>query len=181
MERGYLVAVLAIVATFTSLSHSLRSVDHWWLARVQHNNAAAKAQCPASVAARALARIEAHLRSHPAAQPQLLAELKAPTVVAGTGFEDLSRQEAVRCARLRAMQDMERARHDMLRMQRDMARAGQNVRVNPISLQIDLPVDLQKQIEESTKIAARVAANQIKVQVFTNQPDPQIKFGGSEQ
>jgi hypothetical protein len=181
MERGYLVAVLAIVATFTGLSHSLQSIDQWWLAHVQHNSAVAKTQCPAAVAARALARIEAHLRPHAAAQPQLLAELHAPTIVAGTGFEDLSRQEAVRCARVRAMQDMERARHDMLRMQRDMARAGQNVRVDPMSLQIDLPADLEKQIEESTKIAARVAASQIKVQVFTNQVDPQIKFKSSEQ
>ena len=79
------------------------------------------------------------------------------------------------------MQDMERARQDMLHMQRDMVRAGQNVRIDPLSLQIDLPADLEKQIEQSTKMAARIAGSQIKVQVFTNQSDPQIRFSPSGQ
>jgi hypothetical protein len=183
MERGYLVAVLAIVATFTGLSHSFRSLDHWWLAHIQHNNVVAKGQCPAAAAARAVARIEARLRPHYAAQQQLLAELNAPgAAVPGAGFEDLSRQEsAARCARLRAMQDVERARQDMLRMQRDMARAGQNVRIDPLALQINLPADLEKQIEQSTKMAARLAGSPIKIQVFTNQPDTRVKSRGSEQ
>jgi hypothetical protein len=173
MERGYLVAVLAIVATFTGLSHSYRSLDQWWMAHVQHHSAVAKAQCPAAAAARALARIDARLRPHFAEQRQLLAELNVPSPeVPGVAFEDLSRQEATaRCARLRAMQDIEHARHDMLRMQRDMARAGENLRMNPVSLQINLPADFEKQIEQSTKMAARIATSQIKVQVLTNQPD----------
>ncbi|HTV65486.1 MAG TPA: hypothetical protein VMD98_07780 [Bryocella sp.] len=182
MERGYLVAVLAVVATFTGLSHSFRSLDHWWMARIQHESAVPSDHCPTTVAARALARIEAHLRPHYAPQQQLLAELNAPSAgVPGAGFEDFSRQEAVRCARLRAMQDMERARQDMLHMQRDMVRAGQNVRIDPLSLQIDLPADLEKQIEQSTKMAAQIAGSQIKVQVFTNQPDRAVKSTGSEQ
>jgi hypothetical protein len=183
MERGYLVAVLAVVATFTGLSHSFRSLDQWWVAHIHNNNAAAKAQCPAAAAARALARIEAHVRPHAEAQQQLLAELNPPTPgVPAAIYEDLSGQEsAVRCARERAMQDADRARRDMARMQREIERATQNVRVDPLSLQINLPADLEKQIEESTKMAERMATARVRVQILTNQRNIAVKSETPEQ
>ena len=57
------------------------------------------------------------------------------------------------------------SRRDMLRMQRDMERAASDVRIEPLSLNIQLPADVQQQIQRSTALAARIAADQVKVHV----------------
>ena len=163
MERGYLVAVLAIIATFTGLSHGLRSLDHWWLIRVQRTNqVATRPECHASTAARALAKINAHLRPHYAEEAQLLAEMNMPVIDVPS---DAGENNITRCARARAMAEAEHARRDMLQMQRDMGRAAQQLQMTPLSLQISLPPDFEKQIAQSSAIAARIAATQVRARI----------------
>ncbi len=178
MERGYLIAVLAILVTFTGLSHGFRSLEQWSLLHLRHIDSQAKAECHRNDAARAIAKLKTHLRPRYAQEAQLLAEMNVPMADAqSTIAEQMARQDADvgRCARARAMQEAERARRDVLRMQRDMGRASERVRIDPLSLQIDLPPDFEKRIEQSSAMAAKMAVRQVKLQIFANQPDAATK------
>jgi hypothetical protein len=168
MERGYVVAALAMVLTFTGLSRGFRSVEQWSVLHVHHIGAFAKAECPATAARRAIAKVQTRLRPHYAEEAQLLAEMNVPVsdVQARMAEEMASQEEAVsRCARQRAMQEAARARRDALRMQRDMERTAADVRIEPLSLNVQLPADFEQQIKRSTALATRFAADQVKVHV----------------
>lgn len=168
MERGYLVAVLAIVATFAGLSRGLRSLEQWSVLHVHHVGAYAKAECPASAAKRVIAKVQTRLRPHYAEEAQLLAEMNVPVPpvppdVAEEVAADSSRISM--CARARAMQQAARVRADMLRMQRDMERSARVVRIEPLSLNVHLPADFDQQIQRSTALATRIATDRVKVHV----------------
>lgn len=168
MERGYLIAVLAIIATFTGFSRGFQSVEQWSLLHLRNIQAMAKAECHAHSAARAIAKIETRLRPHYAKKAQLLAEMNLPLANVQPGLaEEMARQnvETARCARARAMQEVERARRDMVRMQRDMAHISVYQPITPLSLQISLPPNLDEQIRQSTEMAGKIAARQIKLQI----------------
>jgi len=168
MERGYVVAALAMVLTFTGLSRGFHSVEQWSVLHVRHIGAFAKAECPATAARRAIAKVQTRLRPHYAEEAQLLAEMNVPMPdISAKVAEDMAAREVVvsRCARQRAIQEAARARQDALRMQRDMQRSAQDVRIEPLSLNIQLPPDLEQQIERSTALATRIAADQVKVHV----------------
>ena len=62
MERRYLVAAIAIIATFAITSRGFRALEHVSLVRAAHAQTMATQQCPSSIAARALAKIHTHLR-----------------------------------------------------------------------------------------------------------------------
>jgi len=168
MERGYLVAVLAIIAVFTGLSRGFRSVQNMSAVQVRHFAGFLASRCDSSSAARAAAKLQTHLRPRVAEEAQLLAEMNVP--VAGgqsTIAEQMGRQDAAvaRCARARALQDAERARRDAWRMQRDMRRASDHERIQPLSLEY-LPPDFGQRIQERTAAAvARLAAGNVKLQI----------------
>ena len=171
MERGYVVAALAMVLTFTGLSRGFRSVEQWSVLHVHHIGAFAKAECPANAARRAIAKVQTRLRPHYAEEAQLLAEMNVPVSnVEARMAEEMAAQEVVisRCARQRAMQEAERARRDALRMQRDMERTSRDIRIQPLSLNVQLPADFEQQIQRSTALAARIAADQVKVHVHVH-------------
>jgi hypothetical protein len=171
MERGYLVAVLAIVATFAGLSRGLRSIEQWSVLHVHHVGAYAKAECPTSAAKRVIAKVQTRLRPHYAEEAQLLAEMNVPVPPVPPVPPDVAEQVALdssrisMCARARAMQQAARVRADMLRMQRDMERSARDVRVEPLSLKVQLPADFEQQIQRSTALATRIAADRVKVHV----------------
>jgi len=64
MERRYLVAALAIIATFAVFSRGFRTLERVSLSYGQHVGAAAKAKCnaDASAASRFMGKVRTHLR-----------------------------------------------------------------------------------------------------------------------
>jgi len=175
MERRYLVAALAIIATFAVTSRgfrtlermSLRHDNHFWTkARV---GAMAKAECEASSTARAMTKLRTRLRPRYPEEAQLLAEMNVPIAAMQSRIaQQMARQDAAisQCARERAMQDAERARRDAMRLQERMTHAAGQANMAPISLQLNLPSDLDQRIQAQTAaLAARFAANNVKLQV----------------
>ena len=175
MERRYLVAALAIIATFAVTSRGFQAVqriaaatDHdqhfWTLAKV---GAMAKARCEASSAARAVARVRTHLRPRIPEEAQLLAEMNVPVIdLQGTFDDQVARQDTAiaRCAREHALREAERARHEALRLQEKMSRE-MSAPPNPISA---LPPDFDQRIRQQTAaMASQITANQIKLQLAT--------------
>jgi hypothetical protein len=167
MERRYLVAALAIVATFAVFSHGFRSLEQLAM-RHGERGAMAKAKCGASSAARAMANLRTHLRPGYAEEAQLLAEMNLP--IAGleakaAGEMAKQNEAASACARETAMREAEHARRDANRMRENMAHAAADIRVAPMSLQADLP-ELDQRIEEkNAALAARIAAANVKLQI----------------
>ena len=160
MERGYLVAALAIIATFTGLSSGFRSVEQWSLIHLRHFRASSQAHCNASAPARAAAKIKTRLRPRYAEEAQLLAEMNLPVAeMQARMAEQIARHDTAlaQCARARAMRQAEHLQRDMMRMQLDMQRASAQVRIEPMALQIQLPVDLNERIRKETATAVRVA------------------------
>src|SRR5271166_475652 len=167
MERGYLVALLSIVAVFTGATHGFRSLDQRASRHFQQVGAVAQRRCHSGAAARALGELSTLPHSHYVEEAQLLAELNLPTRAQAAAAEQMARQavDNARCARIRAMQEAERARRDMQHAQHDMMQ----VRIDPLSLEVNLPPDFEQQIQQSSAIAARLAKQQIKVRILENQ------------
>jgi hypothetical protein len=159
MERGYLVALLSIVATFTGLSHGFRSFEQWSAQRLHQVAVLRHSQCQASAAARAVAKLKTHLRPRYAQEAQLMAELNLPARMQSIVTEQ--NLGSVRCARIEAMQETELARRELQRAQREI-----KVQVEPLSLQVNLPADFEKQIQQSTVAATRMANQQIKLRIL---------------
>jgi len=164
MERGYLIAVLAIVATFTGFSRGFQSLEQWSFLHLRHMGVIAKAQCHAR--SQTMDRLKTHLRPDSAEEAVLLAEMNVPLAEAQPSIaEQVASQDtvAVRCARATAMQQIDRARRDMLRMQREMPITSVVEAMAPLSLQVPLPPDLEKDVRQNAKVAARLAARQLQV------------------
>jgi hypothetical protein len=163
MERGYLIAALAIIATFTGFSRGFQSIEQWSLLHLRHIGAIGKAECHAR--SQAMATLKTHLRPHYAEKAELLAEMNVPVAEAQSSIAEQVSQDtdAARCARATAMQEIERARRDMLRMQRDMAPASIGEPMTPLSLQVPTPPNFEKDIRQNTKAAARLAARQLQI------------------
>ena len=157
MERRYLVAAVALVATFVLFSHVLRSARgaafFWHLA----GSGAVGASCPFARASAAglLGRVESHLRpSHPE-EAQLLAEMNlpvppappvppvaVPAVPSARQIEAIqvmaARQAAVaQCAREHALRAAARARREAERARRQAERAKADAVVEPIVFKMD--------------------------------------------
>jgi hypothetical protein len=182
MERRYLVAALAVVATFAVTSHGFRALQqvslgsddqHFWImSRVAAAGAMAKARCEAD-SAQAMAKLRTHLRPRYPEEAQLLAEMNVPIAgLQSTIAQQMARQDAAlaRCARARAMQEAERAQREAMRMQQQMTRAKREANIAPMSLELNLPADLDQRIQaqiqaQTAAIAARVAANKVKLQI----------------
>jgi len=117
MERRYLVAALAIIATFAVFSHGFRTLEHVSLLYGQH--AAAKCNAEASAASRFMGKMR--LRPGYAEEAQLLAEMNLPIAMAQAKVaEEVARQNiaAAQCARATALREAQRARRQAERAQR---------------------------------------------------------------
>jgi hypothetical protein len=168
MERRYLVAALAIIATFTVTSRGFRTLEHISLLNAAHAGAVAKSRCQSSSPAQAIAKIRTRLRPRFPEEAQLLAEMNGPlSNMQTTIAEQMARQDAAvaQCARARAMRDAERAYRDAMRLQEQMRHSAGYFSVPPAPIST-LPPDIEARIQQKTAaIAARVAAANVRLQL----------------
>jgi len=182
MERRYLVAALAIIATFAVTSRGFRTLEHLSLVRAAHAGEIAKSHCESSSAARALAKIGTHLRPRFPEEAQLLAEMNVPLAEMQTSIaEDMARQNAAitKCAREQAMRDAARAYRDAIKLQEKMVHSAGYAAVPSMPISVAPPdaivpaapiaalaPDIQIRIQEkAAALAARIAANSRKLQM----------------
>jgi hypothetical protein len=137
MERRYLVATLAIIATFAMFSHGFRTLEQVSLLYGQHVRADVKAKCDAD--ASAVSRFIGKVRLRPGypEEAQMLAEMNLPIALAQARVaervaEEVARQNmaAARCARETALREAQRARRDAERAQRDATRMRERMAHN---------------------------------------------------
>jgi len=168
MERRYLVAALAIIATFAVFSRGFHALEAISFDHSQKNlKTMAAAKCWASSAALSIAKVRARVhRDYPPEQAQLVAEMNLPAMES-TIAEQMSRQEVAisRCAREKALQQAERAHRDAMRAQQDYVRAYAvpAVPATPAPMAYAFSSDLQQRIEAKTM--ARLAESQVKLQM----------------
>jgi hypothetical protein len=161
MERRYLVAALAIIATFAGLSRGFHALQQMSLNQSENYQAVAAARCWANSASQTVAKVRAHFRGgYAPEQAQLVAEMNMPRMES-TIAEQMSRQDTAisRCAREKALQQAERARRDAMRAQRDYARAYAFPTPDPTAFAVVAPADLEQRIERT------LAKNQMKLEI----------------
>jgi len=163
MERRYLVAALAMILAFAATSHGFRALQQMSWVHVRHSGAMAHSMHAPSCAARALAKINTHLRPRYPEEAQLLAEMNVPLANMQATIEQRMAQQNSAIAqgyRERAMQDAEHAYRDAMRMQQDMTRAAGRANLGP--MEMNLPADLDQRINAA--LASSMAANNVKLQ-----------------
>lgn len=166
MERRYLIATLALIATFAVFSRGLRSLEAY--SKTPSHQAGMKmgAQCPteSSAFSRWLAKARTHLRPAYPEEAQLLTEMNLPFAnMQARAAEQIAQQNlaAAQCARETAMREAERAQ-----IQQKMAREQASLQMDPISYPFTMPPALRQRIEVKTSaVAAKVAARAVKVQM----------------
>jgi N-methylhydantoinase A/oxoprolinase/acetone carboxylase beta subunit len=171
MERRYLVAALAIIATFAVFSRGFHALEQLSFDHSTKNlKTMAAAKCWASSAALNIAKVRAKLHhGYPPEQAQLVAEMNLPGMES-TIAEQMSRQDAAisRCAREKALQQAERARRDAMRIQQDYMRAyatsAPDKPAAPLApMAFAVSSDFQQRFEAKTM--ARLAQSQVKLQM----------------
>jgi hypothetical protein len=175
MERRYLVAALAIVATFAVFSRGLRTLERVSLSYGQHIEANAKAKCnaDASAASRFIGKVRTHLRPGYPEEAQLLAEMDLPiAMVQAKVAEQIVRQNmaAAQCARATALRQAERAQREATRIREKMARSNGNAPAMPISWEVGTAARVDERIRAKTAaLAERLAAQNVRLQMAANQ------------
>lgn len=171
MERRYLVAALAIVATFAVFSRGLRALEHFSLSYEQHvgMNSQAKCNSGGSAASRMMAKVKTHLRPGYAEEAQLLAEMNLPIVMAQAKVAQQFAQQnvaAAQCARATALRQAERAQREAMRMREKMARTRTAPPAMPIAWGMNTADDVNARIQErAAAIAEQVAAQNVRIQM----------------
>ena len=179
MERRYLVAALAIIATFAVTSRSFRALEN--LSQARNPGAMAEPNCGsnsavaramANVRCRVLAKIRTHLHLRSPDEAQWLAEMQLPAI--GTDAEMAARTArqdaaAAQCARTQALREADRARRDAMRIQQEVTRSLQ-AGPGPTSFGINLPPGLDQQIQaQMARAASQRAASNVKLQIAADQ------------
>jgi hypothetical protein len=168
MERRYLVAALAIIATFVGVSHGLRSLQ---CLALKHSVHLSRLEADADFASRA-AKIRTHLRAGYPEEAQLLAEMNVPiaSLEARVAQQMATRNmAAAQCAQATAMRQAERARQDAMRMRDKVLCAYPNAMPAPISLEANLPDRVNRRIAVNVAaLASRLAEQQVRLQIAAN-------------
>ena len=138
MEGRYLVAALAIIATFAVFSRGFRTLERVSLSYGQHAGAELKAKCnaDASAASRFMGKVRTHLRPGYPEEAQLLAEMNLPIAMSEAKVaEQVARQNmaAARGARETALREAERAQREAKRMRDRMAHPNAKASAMPIA------------------------------------------------
>lgn len=168
MERGYLAGLLLVLAVFTGMSHGIRSLERWSSKHFGHIAVMAKSGCRAHSAKQGIAKLDMQRSPRYAEEAQLLAELNLPSNMPSNSAQATAAAHAgMACARARAMQEAERARRDMLRAQRDLMQ----MRIEPMTVKVNLPPDFAQQIQQSTQAAMQLANKQVRIQIEKNRLD----------
>jgi hypothetical protein len=172
MERRYLVAALAMIATFAGLSHGFQSLQRFSLQRSQHGQTMSGPQCSGlpSIVSRVLAKVKAGLHQTDPTDPeeaQLLAEMNLPiAALQAKASEQAAKQSqaAAKLARADAVREAERAHRDALRMREEMAREKHVTSVVSIELPALAALDQTMQVRTAA-MAQRLAARSVKMQI----------------
>jgi hypothetical protein len=169
MERRYLVAALAIIATFTGFSRGFQSLQHLSPLQVSHLRAFARVKCEASAAAaHAMARVRTHLHPGYPEEAQLLAEMNAPMppLEEKIALPVAPAAPPVPCVGATVEREAQRAHRDSMRMRQHMARLASGSGVDPISLRLNLPSDFEQRIQaKADAMTARMEAQQERMQI----------------
>ena len=166
MERIYLVAALAIIATFAGFSRGFQSLQR---ISQQHGQVMSGPQCGAlpSIVSRVLARFKNDLHQTDPEEAQLLAELNLPLAAMQAKVAEQAAkqsQAAAEIARETAMRDAERARREAMKMREEMAH--ENMAVAPISIDLRGLDGLDQRIQiKAAAVAQRMAARSMRIQM----------------
>lgn len=161
MERRYLVAALAIIATFAVFSRGFHALQRMSFDHSGNYEAVAAARCWADSAAHTVAKVRAHFHhDYSPEQAQMVAEMNMPAMESSIA-EQMSRQDqaVARCARERALQQAERAQRQIMQetehAQRDAMRIQQEyarvyaIPASAYNYSAYIPPDLGERIEKS--------------------------------
>jgi hypothetical protein len=168
MERRYLVAALAMIATFAGFSRGFQSLQQLSLRHGQHGQAMSGPQCPLpSIVSRVLTKLKTGLHQTDPEEAQLLAEMNLPiAALQAKAAEEAAKQSqaAAELARAAAMREAERAHRDALRMREEMTRE-RNV-ASAVSIELPALTGLDQRIQVRTAVMAqRLAARSVKMQI----------------
>jgi hypothetical protein len=132
MDRRYLIATLALAATFAVCSHEMRGGKLVVLA--SQRLGALTGRCGASsVPGRIVSEMRARLQPGHPEEAQMLAEMNLPLMRAQAGAATLAAAqevEAAKCARDTALHQAEMARREAQRAREDARRVRENVSVS---------------------------------------------------
>jgi hypothetical protein len=187
MERRYLVATLAIIATFAVFSRGFRTLERVSLSYGQHVGATAKAKCnaDASAASRFMGKVRTHLRPGYPEEAQLLAEMNLPIAMAQAKVaEQVARQNlaAAQCARATALREAERAQREATRMRDKMAHTHGDASAMPIAWGVNAAADVDQRVRAKTAaLAERIAAQSVRLQMAADQMrDASVQISDSD-
>src|SRR5271165_2299768 len=167
MERRYLVATLAIIATFAVFSRGFQSLQQLSLRRGQHGQAIHGRQCDTlpSIVSRWIAKVKSELHPSCPEEAQLLAEMNLPVAAAQAKIAEQAVKQSQAAAEA-AMREAERARRDAMRMKEQTARTERNMAVAPVT--IDMSgldnLDMKMQVRVAA-LAERVPARNVRMQI----------------
>ena len=165
MERRYLVAILAIIATFATFSRGFQSLQQFSLRRGQHSQAVTGSQCDRmpSIVSRWIAKFKSELRPAYPEEAQLLAEMNLPIAAAQAKVAEQAVKQSQVAAET-AMRDAERARLDVMRMKQQMAHTATAVAPVTIDLSGLDNLDIKMRVKAAA-LAERVAARNVRMQI----------------
>lgn len=161
MERRYLVAALAIVATFVGMTHGIHALQRLSIEHSDNFEAIAAARCWANSAAQHVAKVRSHFRhDYSPEQAQMVAEMNLSGLQTSIA-EQMARQDMAisRCAREKALREAEKARREAIRMQEETVRAFAIATPDPHAYAVTIPADLSRHIQ------VELAKNQMKLQM----------------
>jgi len=190
MERRYLVAALAIIATFAVFSRGFHALQRISAGHAENFEAVAAARCLANSAAQEVAKVRSHFRhGYSPEQAQMVAEMNMPGME-NTIAEQMSRQDQAiaRCARERAMlqaeraqrqimQHTEHAQREAIRLQKEYARVyaiPAAATAYAASIPPDVAERVQKSMAEAQKQMEAAQESWSTIQVPTVEVDPQV-------
>ena len=158
MERKYLIAVLAIIATFATVSSGFKSLQQLSQQRGQRP----------STLSRWAAELKTYIYPADAEESQLLAKMNPPPAPAQARVAEQAVQQslaATQCARETARREAERARQDAERMQEQIARETR-ITAAPVSIDFRGLDGLDQRIQIRTAaIARRMVAQNVRMQI----------------
>jgi hypothetical protein len=167
MERRYLVATLAIIATFAVFSRGFQSLQQISQRRVQHGQAVTGSQCDRvpSIVSHWIAKFKSELHPSYPEEAELMAEMNLPIAAAQARVAEQAAKQSQAAADI-AVREAERARRDAARMQEQMTRAQKNMVLAPVALQLHGLDNLDVRVQaKAAAVAERIVARNVRMQV----------------
>lgn len=177
MERRYLVAALAIIATFAVVSHGFRFLEHYSSMHIPAMGPMAKGDCLPKRAARAIAKVRTHLRPASPEEAQLLAEMNVP--IPSLAQQVAEERAIAKCARSQASAAV-RAQREMVRMQRDLRNNSVKIAINPMSIDVDTSPNFDQRIHAEAEAAARAAEANINSNIAQKLQESSAQIANAE-